>query len=265
MTGFEPDFGRTADDYARHRAGFPPALLDRLESKGLLDDCQRVVDLGTGTGSLGRLFARRGCAVTGVDISAELLERASRLDEDAGVEIEYLKASAESTGLPGGAFDLVSAGQCWHWFDRPAAAREARRLLRDGGVVVIAHFDWLPLTGNVVEATERLILHHNPEWPFAGATGCYPAWLTDLREGGFSDVETLSFDIPVPYSPVDWVGRVRASAPIAGTLDVHLVQRFSDEMEEMLAERFPEHPLLIPHRVWAAVARSRHVPEHSGR
>lgn len=30
-----PDFARTASDYARHRAGFPPELLDRLATIGV--------------------------------------------------------------------------------------------------------------------------------------------------------------------------------------------------------------------------------------
>jgi SAM-dependent methyltransferase len=252
---FQPDFGCTADDYARHRAGFPVDLLDRLEAMGLLEGRERIVDLGAGTGSLGRLFAERGRRVTGVDISTELIDQARLLDREAGVEVRYVNAPAEATGLSSGAFDLVSAGQCWHWFDRPAATQEAKRLLADGGVVVIAHFDWLPLAGNLVAATEELILRYNPSWPFAGGAGVYPQWLTDLREGGFSDVETFSFDVLVPYSREAWIGRVRASAPIAGTLNADLVQRFSAELEAMLAERHPEDTLATPHRVWAAVGR----------
>ena len=146
---------------------------------------QRIVDLGTGTGSLGRLFAERGCRVTGVDISAPLVDEARALDNATGVDTSYVNAPAEATGLAADAFDLVCAGQCWHWFDRPAAAREAKRLLRDDGTIVIAHFDWLPFTGNVVAATEGLILQYNPSWPFARGAGIYPQWLTDLREGGF--------------------------------------------------------------------------------
>ena len=80
-----PDFARTASDYARHRAGFPPRLLDELTARGIARSGARVADLGTGTGSLARLFAQRGFAVTGVDIAAPLLEQAARLDREAGV------------------------------------------------------------------------------------------------------------------------------------------------------------------------------------
>ncbi len=49
-----PDFGRTADDYASHRAGFPDSLFERLSELGIGLEGQDVVDLGTGTGTLGR-------------------------------------------------------------------------------------------------------------------------------------------------------------------------------------------------------------------
>jgi SAM-dependent methyltransferase len=258
-----PDFARTASDYARHRAGFPPELLDRLAAMGVARPGARVVDLGTGTGSLARLFARHGGEVTGVDIARPLLEQARRLDREAGVEVAYVEELAEATGLPDGGFDVVSAGQCWHWFDRPAAAREVARLLTDGGMVVIAHFDWLAITGNVVEVTQEIILRYTPPgdpahgpWRYANGTGVYPQWLTDLQDAGFVGIETFSFDVQIPYSHEAWVGRIRASAPVAGTLNDDGVRACSQELATMLAGRFVEDPLTIPHRVWAVTARA---------
>jgi ubiquinone/menaquinone biosynthesis C-methylase UbiE len=256
VTACSPDFGRTASDYARHRAGFPAELADRLAARDIGGQGVRVVDLGTGTGSLARLFAQRGCEVTGVDIAVPLLEQARQLDRDAGVQIDYVEGPAEATGLPSGAFDVVSAGQCWHWFDRPAAAREIARLLVDGGSVVIAHFDWLPVPGNVVAATEEIILRYTPTWPFAGRAGLYPQWLTDLQSAGFTTIESFSFDVTVAYSHEAWVGRVRASAPISGTLDGAGVLDCSNELTAMLGERYPQDPLAVPHRVWAVTART---------
>jgi ubiquinone/menaquinone biosynthesis C-methylase UbiE len=252
----QPDFGRAALDYARHRAGFPVELLDRLAARGIARPGARVVDLGTGTGSLARMFAQHGCEVTGVDIAGPLLEQARRLDQEAGVESDYVEGPAEATGLPGDVFDVVSAGQCWHWFDRPAAAREVARLLVSGGTAVIAHFDWLPSPGNVVSATEQIILRYTPTWPFAGRAGLYPQWLVDLQTAGFTGIETFSFDVMVSYSHEAWVGRVRASAPVAGTLDAGGVLACSKELTAMLQKRFAGNPLAVPHRVWAVTAQT---------
>ncbi|AEV83451.1 methyltransferase [Actinoplanes sp. SE50] len=245
------DFGRTAADYARHRAGFPPALMDRIDDVA----GRTVLDLGTGTGSLARLFAARGAVVTGLDPAEPLLDQARRLDREAGLSIRYVVGAAECIHLPDATFDLVTAGQCWHWFRAGEAAAEVSRLLRPGGRIVIAHFDWLPLPGNVVAATEELIVAHNPAWALAGGTGIHPRWLTDLRSAGFTGLETFSFDVDVPYSPVDWTGRIRASAGVAASLPPPAVERFSAELTALLERDFPADPLLVPHRVWAVVAR----------
>jgi hypothetical protein len=55
--------------------------------------------------------------------------------------------------LPDAFADVVTAGQCWHWFNGTRAAQESRRILKRDGRIVIAHFDWIPLRVNVVEAT----------------------------------------------------------------------------------------------------------------
>jgi len=251
-----PDFGATAKDYRTHRAGFPDSLFDRLAPFGIGQPGQQVADLGTGTGTLARGFARRGCRVIGIDRDPRLLAQARELDAEAGVTVDYRVARAEETGLEAGSVDVVSAGQCWHWFDRPAATREVRRILRPRGFVVIAHFDWIPLPGNMVEATETLIELHNPDWTFGGGTGLYPQWLRDLGEGGFRDIETFSYDVDAPYSPEAWRGRIRASAGVGGSMSAAQVKRFDEALADLLASRFSGELLQVPHRVFAVVARA---------
>ena len=250
------DFGKTASDYGTHRAGFPAALFDRLAKFGIGVAGQRLLDLGTGTGSLGRGFARAGCQVTGLDPSDALIDEARRLDREAGVATNYVTAHAEDTGFADAAFDVVTAGQCWHWFERPRAAAEIRRLLVPGGALLIAHFDWIPLPGNVAEATERLIEQHNPDWRFGGGTGMPAGWLADVAVAGFREIETFSFDENTPYSHSAWRGRIRASAGIGASLAPDAVMRFDSELAELLAESFPEDPLAVLHRCFALICRA---------
>jgi len=250
------NFGKTAQDYSKHRAGFPPAFFERLVAFGVGLPGQRVLDLGTGTGTVARGLAQRGCDVTGLDPSAELIDQAKRLDEAAGVTIHYLQATAEKTTLPAASFDVVTAGQCWHWFDRPKAAQEVRRLLVPDGYLVIAHFDWLPLPGNMVEVTERLIKQYNPAWNMDGGTGLYPAWLTDVAVAGFQNIETFSFDLPVSYSHEAWRGRIRASAGVAASLPPDKVAQFDTDLAQLLVAQFPDDPLAVPHRVFAVICQS---------
>ena len=252
--GDHVDFGKTADDYATHRAGFPPEFFEAMEARGYLLKDQNAVDIGTGTGTIARGLARRGLRVTAVDPAKDLLAEAARVDLETGVKVTYRPGAAEETGLQDLSADLVTAGQCWRWFDRPRAAQEAMRLLVPGGRILIAHFDWVPLTGSLVAATEALILRHNPEWAGARGSGLYPAWLGDLSDAGFDCIETASFDVLQSYSHIAWRGRIRASAGIAASLPADAVAEFDAELAALLECYFPDDPTEVPHRVWWVTA-----------
>jgi SAM-dependent methyltransferase len=249
------DFNPTAADYSAYRPAFPERLFARLAAMGVGLPGQRVVDLGTGTGALARGLARLGCHVTGVDIADALLGEARRRDSSAGVGIAYRVAPAESTGLPAGCWDVVAAGQCWHWFNRPEAAAEARRLLGRSGCLVICHHDYLSLPGNVCAATEALILQLNPRWSMAGSTGIYPAWTVDAGRAGFERIETFSFDGLITFSHEAWRGRMRTCNGVGASLPPETIAEFDRALEQLLREQFPSETLAVPHRVWAMVAR----------
>ena len=250
-----PNFGATADDYARYRAGFPDSLFDRLARFDIGEAGQSVVDLGTGTGALARGFARRGCRVVGIDPAKPLLQQARLVDAAEGIRIDYRVAHAEDTGLPSQSVDVVSAGQCWHWFDRVRATAEVARILQPEGRLVIAHFDWIPLTGNVVQATEALIASHNPAWTWGGGLGVHPQWLRDLGEAGFRTLESFSYDVTASYTHEAWRGRIRASAGVSASLSPDQVQAFDEALAQLLAAQYPSPMLQVPHRVFAVIAR----------
>ena len=185
-----------------------------------------------------------------------MLAQARALAADEGVDIETVCAPAEDSGLPDAAFEAVTAGQCWHWFDRPRAAAEARRLLVSGGMLAICHFDWLPLPGTVVAATEALIEAHNSAWTLGGGDGRYPAWMADAVDAGFGAIESFDFEISVPYGHEAWRGRIRASAGVGGSLAPEAVAVFDRALAALLAAEFPGAPLQVPHRCFAVIAKA---------
>ncbi len=248
-------FGRTATDYALHRAGFPPSFFARMLQLGVGTPGQTILDLGTGTGTLARGFAAAGARVTGMDPDSGMLDAASRLAATEGVEVRWIARAAEHTGLPDASFDVVTAGQCWHWFDGPVVAGEVRRLLRPGGHLVIAHFDWIPLPGNLAARTEALIERFNPAWRLGGGNGVHGEWLPVIGAAGFTEVETASWDLDVPYPAEAWRGRIRASAGVGASLPQEAVQRFDDALADLLAADFPGPEVDVLHRVWFARAR----------
>ncbi|WP_449427930.1 class I SAM-dependent methyltransferase [Rhodanobacter umsongensis] len=248
------DFGGTANDYARHRAGFPEAFFERLFADCTVQKGNQVLDLGTGTGTVARGLAVRGCEVTGLDHSAPLLAEAAELDRVAGVQITQVRARVENAEFPLASFDVITAGQCWHRFDRPRTATQSRGWLKPGGRLVIAHFDGVPLNGNLVQDTERLILACNPGWTMHSGSGLYPAWLKDVAEAGFTDLRTYSFDLDVPCGHADWRGRIRAGAGIGAVLDKARVERLDNELAAMLRARHASEPMAVPYRMWVLSA-----------
>ncbi|SMF39078.1 Methyltransferase domain-containing protein [Tistlia consotensis] len=252
MTGTTVEFGRSAGDYARHRQGFPDSFFRRLGGLGLARAGDAVVDLGTGTGLLARALAARGCAVLGLDRDPAMLAAA----RTAGGGPRYLEAPAEATGLPGGSADLVTAATCWHWFDRAAAAREAVRLLRPGGALLICSLDWQRLPGNVCEVSVGVMRRFAEAAP-AGQRGtfAFPDWLADLAEAGLRDFEAFSYCEPLTYTQEAWRGRVRASRFAGPVMDAGTLAAFDAALAEALTAAFPDDPLQVDHRIFGLVAR----------
>lgn len=96
-----------------------------------------AVELGCGTGYFSAWMARRGAKVTGLDVSAEQLATARRLNETHGLNINFIEANAEATGLPDASFDFaVSEYGAAIWCDPDVWLPEAHRLLRAEGRLV---------------------------------------------------------------------------------------------------------------------------------
>lgn len=247
-----PTFGTTANAYAEHRIGFPTAMYDRWNGLDVLATApMSVVDLGTGTGTIARSLGSRGHTVIGIDIDAPMLAEATRLAVAESTDIQFLKSAADRTGLPDSSADLITAGQCWHWFDRPAVLTEARRLLKPGGILMICYYDWLPLPGSLVAATEELILKHSPTWRGAGGIGMHPGCLADLASSGFREIQSFTFDENARYTPEGWVGRIEASAGIAA-LETEKRDAFKSELATLIAADYAGDTLDLAHRVFCA-------------
>ena len=252
---FTADFGKTADDYARHRAGYPDWLFERFMRRGLVRPGMQALDLATGTGFLARGLAQRGLRIAGIDIALDMVTAAKTLDAAQGLAIDYVVGKAEATGLPSETFDLVTAACCWHWFDRPKASAEVLRLLKPGGWLVICSQNWFPLGDNVVARSEAIVQRHNPKWPYGGLDGMTPFAIHDLRRAGFRAIESFAVDFEIPYSHEGWRGRMRASAGVSGSLAPDQVKAFDDELAAMLAREFPQQPMAVTHCLYAAFGR----------
>jgi SAM-dependent methyltransferase len=247
------DFGRTSDDYARFRPGPPAEMYERLE-RIVQFRGRDAIDIATGTGVVALELAARGARVTAIDIAEQQLQ-AGRDGASAGsLGIDFRRARAESTGLPGASFDLWIASQAWHWFDPVLAGAEAFRLLRPGGVAVTCNFDYLPHRSPVARATEDLILRHNPSWPMSGGTGCHINPIMQLPLAGLGPVEVFSFEHAQLFTHESWRGRMRTCNGVGASLAPDKVEAFDRDLAALLARDYRREPMPVWHRVWVVLA-----------
>ncbi|MBW2263175.1 MAG: class I SAM-dependent methyltransferase [Deltaproteobacteria bacterium] len=136
-----------ADDVVRRILGdsFHPGgealtleLLDAVKA-GPDDD---LLDVATGPGASAVLAARKkGCRVTGVDLSTENLARTGALAKERGVAdlVTVREADAERLPFEDGSFDVVLCECAFCTFvDKTTAAREMARVLRPGGRLALS-------------------------------------------------------------------------------------------------------------------------------
>ncbi|MGB2605342.1 MAG: class I SAM-dependent methyltransferase [Candidatus Sulfotelmatobacter sp.] len=97
----------------------------------------RVLDIGVGEGQSSVIMARSGAQVTGIDVSAEALERARELARRCGVAPEFLRMAGEELHFSDESFDAILCMSAFHHMDLDRASREFVRVLRRGGRVVM--------------------------------------------------------------------------------------------------------------------------------
>jgi demethylmenaquinone methyltransferase/2-methoxy-6-polyprenyl-1,4-benzoquinol methylase len=106
----------------------------RLAAEAVVRPGDRVLDVACGTGDLALADASAGGRVTGVDVSAALLEWARR----KAPQLEWLRADALALPFADGSFDAATIGfGARNLSDVEAGLRELRRVLRAGGRLAV--------------------------------------------------------------------------------------------------------------------------------
>lgn len=125
-----------AENYARYRPGYPPAVLDCLRDECGLTPETVVVDIGSGTGILTALLLTNGNQVYAVEPNKAMRQEAEQALA-GNPKFLSINGRAEATTLPDHSIDLIVVGQAFHWFDAHASRVEFKRILRPGSYVSV--------------------------------------------------------------------------------------------------------------------------------
>ncbi|MDQ1639750.1 MAG: hypothetical protein QOF62_3089 [Pyrinomonadaceae bacterium] len=157
-------FSSRVENYAKFRPGYPPGILDVLKSDCGLTEESVIADIGSGTGLLSEVFLKYGNVVFGIEPNELMRAKAGELLKSFP-NFRSVAATAETTTLPDGSVDFITAGQAFHWFDRANAKREFIRILKpDGWVVLVWNARRLDDTA-FLRDYEGLLLRYSPDYP----------------------------------------------------------------------------------------------------
>lgn len=248
------DWGKASEDYAKYRDIYPEEFYNKIIELGLCIEGQSVLDIGTGTGVLPRNMYKFGAKWTGTDISKDQIEQAEMLSAQLGYAITYKAASAEELDFEDSSFDVITACQCYWYFDNKVTAPLFSRLLKSDGKVAFMVMNWLPFEDEIAKKSEDLVLKYNPVWTGARET-FHPIKLADEYNEYF-DVDTMcEFRIPVHFTRDGWNGRMKACRGIgASSLTAQQIADWENEHLKMLSE-YPEEFNIMHYAAFAVMKK----------
>ena len=233
------DWGKTSKEYAKFRDIYPEEFYKKIVDRGLCIKGQKVLDLGTGTGVVPRNMYKYGAQWTGTDISPEQIEQAKILAADAGMKIDFISAATEQLNFPKESFDVVTACQCFWYFDHEKVMPVLADLLKPQGKLVILYMAWLPFEDKIAGKSEEMILKYSPNWSGCGEKR-HEIWVPDVAYKYFDKIDHEEYDLMVPFTKESWHGRVRASRGIGASLNPEELSRWDAEHRALLDEIAPE-------------------------
>lgn len=233
------DWGRTSEEYARFRDIYPEIFYQKIVDRGLCTAGQNVLDLGTGTGVLPRNLYQYGAKWTGTDISKEQIAQAQRLTKQRGMDIPYYATAAEEINFPKETFDVITACQCFWYFDHAKVMPVLSDILKKDGKLLILYMAWLPFEDKIAGASEELVLKYSPNWSGARETR-KPIGIPDVVYDYFEMVAHEEYDVMVPFTKETWHGRMKACRGVGASLNAEELASWEREHMALLDQIAPD-------------------------
>lgn len=233
------DWGRTSKEYAKYRDIYPEVFYQKIVDRGLCINNQKVLDLGTGTGVIPRNLYQYGAEWIGTDISKEQIEQAKILSEENNMQIQYYVTATEEIQFPKDTFDIVTACQCFWYFDHAKVMPIISDIMKKDGKLLILYMAWLPFEDRIAGASEELVLKYSPKWTGAREVR-RPIGIPDVVYEYFEMVDHEEYDVYVPFTRETWHGRMKACRGVGASLNPQELSNWEQEHIQLLNKIAPE-------------------------
>ncbi len=248
------DWGRTSEDYAKYRDIYPQEFYNKIVKRKLCINGQNVLDVGTGTGVIPRNMYQYGADWTGTDISENQIAYARLLSQN--MHIKYLVSATENLDFPDNSFDVITACQCFWYFDHKITSALFDKILKNEGRLLLLYMAWLPYEDGIAGASEDLVLKYSPKWSGAGET-MHPIAIPEVYEDRFELIYHEEYPLKVHFTRESWNGRMKACRGIGASLSTDEIAEWEKEHMELLKKIAPDEFDILH---YAAIAELKKKP-----
>ncbi len=155
------------------------------------------------------------------------------------MDITYYVAAAEKIDFPKETFDVITACQCFWYFDHAKVMPVLSRILKKDGKLLILYMAWLPFDDKIAGASENLVLKYSPDW--SGAREIRkPIEIPDIVYDYFEMVEHEEYDVMVPFTKKTWHGRMKACRGVGASLHPEELADWEKEHMALLDKIAPD-------------------------
>ena len=231
------DWGKTSVDYAKYRDIYPQIFYDKIISRNLCLNGQNVLDIGTGTGVIPRNMYRYGAKWIGTDISENQIEQAKFLSKD--MDIAYYTSATETLNFPENSFDVITAYQCFWYFNHEQVMPILHRLLKTDGSILILYMAWLPCEDKIAGESEKLVLKYSPNWSGAGETK-HSIYIPECYKEKFELVYHEEYQLSIPFTRESWNGRMKTCRGVGTSLTRSEIANWEQEHMTLLERIAPD-------------------------
>jgi len=233
-------FGAAARNYATSGVHSQGPDLEALVAAASPRPGMRILDVGCGTGHTTMALAAGGAEVTGLDLTEEMLAVAREAAAGRDLTVRFELGWAEELPFPDASFDAVTSRVCAHHYrDAAASVREARRVLRPGGVHLLVDTvaPESPLVDTFLNALEVVRdPSHVRDYRIS-------EWRAMFADAGLQMEVVGHFGYALDFE--DWTARMK-TPPVAKDLLRHLLDVAPEEVRTAFRVAPGRHDFWIP-------------------
>lgn len=247
-------FEQAAAIYQQARPDYPEPLFEDLIRAANLNPGDRLLEIGCATGKATLPLAKRGFAITCVELGAELAAVARH--NLAGMDVNIIHGGFEDwQPEEDNGFDLVFAATAWKWVDPEVRYKKAWQVLRPGGHLAFWNAEHVfPAGGDPFFQEIQNVYYEigegkpadKNEWPGPGE-------LNEQRD----EIEQSGLFETVHIQHFDWerIYQVEEYIQLLETFSGHILmeKRKRDKLFREIRVRLNGRPDLPVRRHWGAV------------